>query len=256
MLVANIATRGELCWTLARKDFFVRYRRAVFGVLWAIALPAIQAIVLAVVLTRLARLSVPHYAAFIYSGTIAWTYFSAVLTTGSRSIVENSDLSSRVYFPRAILPLATAISNLFTLIISSAIAIAVAWIYGIPPGLHTLVLIPATISLLVFTTSLTLVAAATQVYFRDTAYFVQAAVLVWFYLTPIFYPLSKLHSHIVYNIVAINPVTGLVDLFHTSLVNYGGVTSALVATSVWTVLLLWFATVLYSRFDRNFADLL
>jgi lipopolysaccharide transport system permease protein len=245
----------ELCVTLARKDFFVRYRRAALGIVWAIALPALQAVVLAVILSRVARIDVPHYAVFILSGIVAWTYFSTTLGVASTSIVDNSALSSRIYFPRAVLPISACLSNLFALVISFVITLVVAILSGVWPGWSLFYIVPGLLLTFLLTASATLVLSAAHVYFRDVRYAVQAVLLVWFYVTPVFYPITLLHG-LARRAVEANPVTGCVELFHAAVV--GGEVSAvsIAYTAAWTALLLVAAVILHCRHDRTFADLL
>jgi lipopolysaccharide transport system permease protein len=246
----------DLCWTLARKDFFVRYRRATFGMLWAAALPAIQAVVLSVVLSRVTRIKVDHFSTFIFCGVVMWTYFSASLGTGATSIVDNSAMSSKIYFPRAILPVSACLSALFTLGVSLSVLLVVAAITGVSFGAHTLLIVPAALLNTLFVSSLTLVLAGAHVYFRDVKYFVQAALLLWFYLTPIFYPLSLLHGAIL-RVVEVNPVAGIIELAHLALFGHADHLGVVLATSLgWTALLLGLAVWIHCRFDRFFADLM
>lgn len=255
-LAARLWAFRDLCLTLARKDFFVKYRRAVFGVLWAVALPAVQAVVLSVVLSRVARISVAHYPLFIFSGTVAWTYFSSSLSSGSTSIVDNSAMSSKIYFPRLVLPIATCLSNLFTLAISIVIVVVAVPIFGVAIAPRLLLLIPGTALLFLVVVSMTLVVSALHVYFRDATYVVQAMLLVWFYVTPVFYPLTLLHGA-VRAVVEANPITGVVGIFHAAAIG-GPVADPLgwLVSAAWALVLLTIALVLHCRFDRSFADLL
>ncbi|HVY08720.1 MAG TPA: ABC transporter permease [Mycobacteriales bacterium] len=255
-LLRQLWASRDLCRTLARKDFFVRYRRATFGVLWAVALPAFQATVLSIVLSRVTRFNVAHYPAYIFSGMIGWTYFSAVLGGGATSIVDNASLSSKIYFPRAVLPIAVCLSNLFALSISVAILIVFATAKGATPGLHSLWLLVAVAAVFLMGLSLTLLVSAVHVYFRDATYAVQAALLAWFYITPVFYPISLLHGA-VRRLVEINPLTGVIETFHQGAV--GGPVEdpyGLLISAAWSVGLLMVAVVLHCRFERSFADLM
>jgi lipopolysaccharide transport system permease protein len=254
-LVRQVWSARELCGALARKDFFVRYRRATFGVLWAVALPAIQAVILAVVLSRVARIATQHYALYILSGTVGWTFFSACLGLGATSVVDNASLTSKIYFPRAVLPIAVCFSNLFALVISVVVLLFAQLIAGVLPGVQTLLLLPATALDVILSTVLALTLSALHVYLRDVKYAVQAALLVWFYITPVFYPLSRLHGWS-RAVVEANPATGVVQLFHAAVVNEPVQGAAVLATSVWVLALGAVAVVLHCRFDRNFADLL
>lgn len=256
MLLRELWQSRDLCLTLARKDFFVRYRRAVFGVLWAVALPGVQAIVLAVILTRVATIHVHKYPLFIFSGLVCWTYFTGSLTAGATSIVDNAGLSSRIYFPRLVLPISACLSNVFTLVATTIAMLVAAVAVGEQPGLHTLTLVPAVALILLFTLSLTSLLAALHVYFRDIRYVVQTAMLVWFYVTPIFYPNRLLHGW-AGQLVRINPVTGAAELFHASVVPGFVVDwSSVLASVLWSISLGGVALVLHCKWDRFFADLL
>jgi lipopolysaccharide transport system permease protein len=115
-IVSATLQSRELITILARKDFYVRYRRATFGLLWAAALPLLQALVLAYVVSRFATFETrQHYAVFVLSGTVAWSTFSAIVSAGSTAIVDGSGLSTKIYFPRIVLPLVTVwASSYFT----------------------------------------------------------------------------------------------------------------------------------------------
>lgn len=245
----------ELCLTLARKDFFVRYRRAVLGIVWAVALPALQAVVLAVILSRVARIHVHHYAIFILSGIVAWTYFSSTLGAASTSIVDNSSLSSRIYFPRAVLPISACLSNLFAMVISFAITIVVAVATGVVPGLKMLYIVPGVALIFLLTASVTLVLSALHVYFRDVKYAVQAGLLVWFYVTPVFYPVTLLHG-LARRAVEANPVSGCVELFQAAVLGTRVSGLSVAYTAAFTAVFLVAAVFLHCRHDRTFADLL
>src|SRR5439155_12798627 len=94
-LISDVWRSAELIRTLARKDFFVVYRRASFGVIWSVAVPALQAAVMSVILTRFVRFGeISHYPVYVFSGIVAWSFFSGALTAGTTSIVDGGDLST------------------------------------------------------------------------------------------------------------------------------------------------------------------
>lgn len=250
------ATRSLLA-ILARKEFHVRYRRASLGILWALGLPLLQALVLAVVFSHVTRIHhAPHYAVFVLSGMAAWVFFSVALSSGATAIVDGTELSSRVYFPRAVLPLVQVASNLYSLAITLAIVVAVCPLFGVGLGPRTLLLVPATVLLVLLTAGLCLVASALHVYFRDMRYVVSAALIVWMYVTPVIYPASDA-PRALRAAIDLNPMTGVIDVFHLATVGQAGaVGPALLATAGWTVALLATAAALHCRYDRVFADLL
>jgi lipopolysaccharide transport system permease protein len=257
LLARSVWRSRELLVLLARKEFHVRYRRASFGTLWAVALPLLQSAVMAIVFSHVVRFSVPHYPIFILSGMLAWTYFSAVFATGGTGIVDNADISSRVYFPRALLPLVSVGTNLYGLVITLVILVALCPLFGVSIGLRFLFMVPAIALLVAFTASLSLVTAALHVYFRDVRYIVTASLLLLLYVSPVIYP-PGLAPHVLRGLLDVNPLTGILALFHDSTIGtVGGDLGTGVVVSVgWTVGLFGIATWLYSRFDRVFADLL
>lgn len=256
-LAKEVWRARELMVILARKEFHVKYRRASFGLLWAIGLPLLQSAVMAVIFSKVAKIGhAPHYAIFILSGMTAWIYFTAVLSPGSTAVVDGTDISSRVYFPRILLPLVQVATGLYGFVITLAITLALCPLLGADLGASLLLLVPATLLLIALTTGFCLVNSAAHVYFRDIRYLVAAAVIVWFYVTPIIYP-STDAPHALRILINLNPVTGVVDLFHQAMVGSAGNLGAPVVIScLWTVGLFALGVGLHCRFNRVFADLL
>ena len=138
---------------LARKDFFVRYRRASLGIIWAIGLPLIQASVFAFVLSQFARFETPiPFPVFVFSGVLPWGFFNNARTLGTASVVEGSALATKIYFPRAVLPLVTVFWGFYGLLIGAVVMVALAGVSGAPLGLSAAPPVPATV-LLIFLAS-------------------------------------------------------------------------------------------------------
>ena len=116
-LVRDVWRSRGLVTILARQDFFVRYRRASLGLAWAAALPIVQAVVLSFVLSRIVTLDVGgiRYPVFVYAGVVAVSYLSTVVASGSTSVVDGAGLSTKIYFPRLVLPLATVVAAAYGL---------------------------------------------------------------------------------------------------------------------------------------------
>jgi lipopolysaccharide transport system permease protein len=247
----------DLVSTLARREFFARYRRATLGVVWAVALPLLQAVVLAVIFTRVAHLPLPGNAfVFVFTGMASWAFFSTGLSAASTSIVDNNQLASKIYFPRLALPLVAVASNSFVAVVNLVIVLIGAYATGASLSPKVLLLVPALALLLLLTATLASVLAALHVYFRDIRYLVQAGLLLFFYLTPVFYPLSRAPAALA-TIVKVNPISGVIELYRAATVgadaHYG---VAVAITGAWIVVLAGASMWLYSRFDRVFADLL
>jgi ABC-type polysaccharide/polyol phosphate export permease len=153
------------------------------------------------------------------------------------------------------------LAEVYAFAISIVILLGLAAAFQVWPGWHTLWLAPAAALLVLLTVGAATVLSALQVYFRDVRYVVQASLLAWFYLTPVFYPLEFLREHRVPAalrvVVQVNPATGVVELFRAAVTgaDRGWGVEALITTA-WAVALLALATWLHRRWDRLFADLL
>ena len=247
----------ELLIMLARKDFFVRYRRAAFGVLWAVGLPFLQAAILAVVFSKIVQIETGFpYAVFVFSGFVPWALFSAAVGGASTSIVDNSSLASKIYFPRAILPVASVLTNLYGYAVTVVALVIMTVAFGVSIGPKILLLVPATLVLVMLTMGFSLLLSALHVYFRDVRYLVTAALTVWFYVTPVVYPLNKAGGLLAAGI-KINPMTGVTELFRASVLRPDhGSLSTVVISLVWVVATWLGAALLHRRYDRVFADLM
>jgi lipopolysaccharide transport system permease protein len=248
--------RGPVLVALASKDFRVRYKRASLGVVWAVAMPLFQAAVMAFIFSRVGRFGAGtdySYAAYVLAGMTAWFYASMAITAGTTSIVDSSSLTDKVWFPRAVLALVPAVANFATLLVSTAIVIVALPILGQPFSLRLFLLLPATALLVAFVIALSLALSAVYVYFRDTKFMVQAAMLVWFYVTPIVYPPSVLGS--AGRWIDFNPLTGIIGLFQKAVVGAPvPSTRALVVSIATTMGLLLVSVPAQRRHDRLFVD--
>jgi ABC-type polysaccharide/polyol phosphate export permease len=252
-----VQSRG-LLRALAHQDFRARYKRASFGVLWSIALPLFQSAVMVFIFSRVGHFGRGlgySYAAFVLAGMVPWLYLSTSIASSTTSIVDASNLTDKVFFPRAILPLVTPVANLVTLGVSTLILLASLPVVGQDVTLRFLLVVPAALLLFVFTASVGMALSALYVYFRDVKFMVQALLLVWLYVTPIVYPPSALHNAGKW--LDFNPLTGIVGLFQRAAVG-GSVpsTRALAVTIGSTVVLSAIAVVAHRRHDRLFVDLL
>ncbi len=242
---------------LARKDFQVRYKRATLGILWAVAVPLLQALVFTIVFSRFAnRGGTVPYGAFVLTGVLAWSYFSASLSAATTSIVDGASLTDKIWFPRASLAIVPALSGLVGLGISAVLLLVALPITGADLGGHTLLLLPACVVLVLFTGTLGLVTAAAQVYFRDVRFVVGAGLQVLLYCTPILY--TKATVGRIAPWLDLNPLTGIVALFHLAAIGPSGeaIARPLAVTAVTTVVLALVSVEVYRRHDRLFVDLL
>lgn len=255
-LTRDLWSARRLIAVLARKEFYVRYRRTSFGALWSVGLPLVQAVVLAAVVRLFADFgNRTDYPVFVFSGMVVWTFFSTTVTTAGTSIVDGADLSTKIYFPRAVFPLVSVGSGLYGFVLSLVVLLALAFATGARFGLHLILLIPAISLAVMLTSAFSLVLSAAHVYFRDVRYLLQAALLPWFYLTPVFFPLDAVGW--ARRWLEINPVTGAVEFMRAATVGADAAWGRpVLITIAWTVALTAVAAETHARRDRLFVDLL
>ena len=241
---------------LARKDFHTRYKRASLGLAWAVAVPLLQASIMAVVFSRVVRTGGGHgFGIYVMSGIIAFSYFSTVLNSGVSSLVDGSSLTEKVWFPRVLLPVVPVLSNVVGLIVTCAVLLVAMPITGVTYKPQLALLIPGVLLLAAFVTGLALCVSALNVYYRDVKFLVQAALLVWMYVTPIVYPVKVL-GHLQF-IAVINPLTGIISLFHMATVGSRGPWMVpMIVSLCTTAVLLIIGAEGQRRHDRLFVDLL
>jgi ABC-type polysaccharide/polyol phosphate export permease len=251
---ASLWAHRDVLDMLARKDFQTRYKRATFGLAWAVVVPLLQAAIMAVIFSRVIQIGTGrHFAVYVMSGVIAYTYMSTVVMSATTSLVDGAGLTDKVWFPRAMLAVVPALSNLVGLAVTIGVLVAVMPLFGVHLGAQTLLLLPATGLLVCFSLGAGLLLGAAEVYFRDVKFLVQAALLVWIYVTPILYP-----QHLVRHLgpwLDINPLTGVVVVFHMATVGTQGpwLRPVVVAVAV-TMILLAAGAEVQRRHDRLFVD--
>jgi ABC-type polysaccharide/polyol phosphate export permease len=247
----------ELALFLAQRDLKVRYRQAVFGVLWAVIQPLAGVVVAVIVFHRVARVSsgdIP-YALFAYAGFVVWSYFSSSLDGATASLVANSSLVTKVYFPRLIAPLAAVLPRLVDLGVSLALLVILAIAYGVAPG-AAVVLLPVWIAwavVLAFGTGLAL--SALNVTYRDVANAIGLVIQLWLFLSPVMYP-SSLVSGAARAVYAINPMVAIVDGFRWSILGAPAPPAADLLGVVTTVVVLLVGVRYFLRVERRFADVI
>lgn len=256
--IGELFKQRELLYFLAWRDTKVRYKQTALGAAWALLQPLLLMAVFTVVLGRLARVNtegVP-YPAFTYAALVPWTLFAQVLVSSSNSLVDNSILVSRVYFPRLILPVAAAGPFLIDFAIAAVFLVGMMAFYGIAPGPNVLWLPVFALLALLAALSVGVGLAAVNVRFRDVRYAVPFIVQFWLFASPVAYP-TGLIPHAWLPVFRLNPMVGVVDGFRWALfgVPRSPWPSAVTAVVVTAVLLL-ISLAYFSRTERQFADVI
>lgn len=250
------AYRG-LFFFLVWRDIKVRYAQTVLGAGWAILQPLLTMAVFTVIFGLLVRVpsdGVP-YAVFALAALVPWTYFSTALTGASNSLVTSTNLLTKVYFPRLVIPFAPVLAGLADFAIAFAVLLLVMLGYGIVPSPLAVVAVPAlTLIMMLAAAGMGCWLAALNIQYRDIKHAVPFLVQVWMYASPIVYPLSLVPERY-RTLYALNPMVGVVEGFRTVLLRTGVVEWSSIAVSLLAGVLLFVSGVLYFRRAENvFAD--
>ncbi len=189
-LVRDSVRYRELVWALAMKELKVRYKRSVLGFFWALLNPMLLMLVLTIVFSTIFGASIPHYAVFILSALLPWTFFSQSLSYGAESVVGNADLIKKVRVPKSIFVLAAVGSNMINLLLSLIPLFLIVVAVGHPLHLTWIYLPVPLLALSIFTLGASFFFAAANVFYRDVSHILQVVLQVWFYVTPILYSIQ------------------------------------------------------------------
>jgi lipopolysaccharide transport system permease protein len=254
-------TYRELLYFLTWRDVKVRYKQTAIGVLWAILQPVLTTVIFTVIFSTLARFesqTVP-YPLFALSGFLIWLFVFNAISFAANSLVGNSNLVTKVYFPRLIVPISATLSGLFDLLFSFAV-LAVLMIYYISQKSVTLswqiVFAPVFIFLaIVLTVSLGTLFSALNVRFRDVKFALPFALQVWMFASPIFYP-PEILSEKARFVLAFNPLTGILQGFRAALFGGNFDWFAIGVSTAMTIVLMLVSLFVFKRMEDDFADLI
>jgi lipopolysaccharide transport system permease protein len=204
----------DLFYTLTVHRIKVRYKQSVLGLAWAILQPLSLMLIYTVIFSKIAKVpseGVP-YAVFAYAALLPWTFFSSSLTNATQGLVSHSQLVTKVYFAREILPLTYVSAAIFDFAVATTFLIALFFYYGVGLTVYALYAIPIFILLTALATAFSLFLSAMQVRFRDIGVAMPLLLQLWMFATPVVYPLSAVPQRF-RGLYALNPLVGVIENF-------------------------------------------
>jgi lipopolysaccharide transport system permease protein len=254
--LAHIWSYRELLYFLALRDLKIRYKQTVLGMLWVVLQPLLMTLIFAVVLGRLIRVpsdGIP-YPLFAYTGIMVWIFFSSAVSITSNSLVGNSGLITKVYFPRVIIPIATIIARLVDLLVSCIILVGLMIYYRVGFTFHIL-MVPFMILLVaLLALALGMWSSAVNVKYRDVSLFLPVVIQLWMFVSPVVYPLSLVPPK--YRLIySLNPLVGVLDGFRAALLGQRFDLVAITLSLTITLVFLIYAIYSFGNHERTFADL-
>lgn len=249
----------ELFYIFVWRDIKVRYKQTVLGVAWVVFQPLITMGIFTLFFGYLAKIpshGIP-YPIFVYTGLLFWNYYSTAVTLASSSMVDNENIIKKIYFPRIILPLATATTPLVDFLISLTVLFGLMLHYGFMPGLTGLLLLPLLIvAVLGNAIGLSLLTASLNARYRDVRYLLPFFFQTVFFLTPIIYPVTLVPANLQW-LMYLNPMAGIITIARHALLRTGPIPWQLTGISLLAGVVVFVCGLTYFRkTERSFADIL
>lgn len=242
---------------IATRDIKVRYRQTVLGAAWAVLQPVTTMIVFTIVFGRVAGISsdgVP-YALFSLAGLVPWTFFASTVLLASDSMVSNSALVAKIYFPRIFIPAGVMVASLVDFGIALVILLIAAVAWGFVPSAAVLTLPLLLAIAMAAALGVSSALSAVNVRFRDVRYVVPFAIQLWLFATPIAYPSSLIHEPW-RTLFFINPMAGVVEGFRWAILGTSIEWSMIGISALSALVLLLVGLAYFDRVERGFADYL
>ena len=256
----------DLIFLWVRRNFISRYKQTVLGPAWAIIQPFFTTVVFSLIFGRIAGLGADGVPNFIFylSGMVIWTLFANCLNQNSTTFISNAGIMGKVYFPRLVMPISTAISQFITFGIQFAFMLLFLVYYvlfgsGVHPNLYILMLPLLLTQTAVLGTGLGIIVSSLTTKYRDLSMAVGFFVSLWQYASPIAYDMfsrrSLYEKHLVYYFYMLNPVTPIINVFRYAFIGTGEIDWLYYGVSVAVTLLVAVIGVrMFSRVEKTFMD--
>lgn len=251
----------DLIGLLVRRDFVSLYKQTILGPAWAVIQPFLTTVVFSLVFGRIAGLApsgVPSFA-FYLSGNVIWLYFSNCLTRTADTFIANRSILGKVYFPRLVMPISTALSKLIDFAIQFAFMLIFVVCYavtgaGVRPNLYVLLTPVLVLQLGLLALGCGVIISALTTRYRDLRMLMTFGTALWMYATPIAYDAARVPAEY-YHLYMLNPVTSIVNVFRCAYLGVGQIDWFYYGVG-WgiTAVLLMLGVMLFTRVEKTFMD--
>lgn len=259
--VKNLWRYRDLYYMYIKRDIITVYKQTILGPLWFVIQPIFTTIMYMFIFGGLAGISTDGapQPLFYLSGIMLWNYFNEAFKVSSNVFIQNANIFGKVYFPRLVVPLAGITSNLIKMLIQLGLFIIV-YIYYLTTGadLHvnwTIILFPFLVFLVAFhAMSWGMIVSALTTKYRDLTQLISFGIQLFMYATPVIYPLSAAPEKY-RDIIALNPLTPIFEAFKYSCMGCGSLSwGGLLYSTLFMLVTLFFAVIIFNRVERNFMD--
>jgi lipopolysaccharide transport system permease protein len=245
----------ELLYQMTRRDLLLRYKQTAVGFAWAIFMPLVNTALFSVIFTRVAPIDVGMpYPLFAFCGLLAWNFSASSFRFALTSLTSNTNLVTKVYFPREIFPFSALFVALIDFLTGSVALLALLIYYQVPMSWAIAALPLVVLAHVMFTASVCLLLAMANLFYRDVKYLFEVLVTVWMFTTAVLYPVANLSSRFGL-MLQLNPLTPIIDGYRSVLIR-GTLPDAgpFAVAGVMSVLLLALSWLLFHRAEFRFAE--
>jgi lipopolysaccharide transport system permease protein len=246
----------DLLMILAGRDVKLRYKQTALGVIWVVMQPLVAAAIFTVMFGRFAHLpSDGHpYIVFVFAGVVIWNYFAAILQRAGNSLISDSRLITKVYFPRLAIPLASTFSALLDLVVSLVVLAVMLTVFRITPTWRLFTLPGFILLAAVAATGVSLWLSALNVRYRDFVHAMPFLLQVWMFASPVAYATTIVPEkwRLLY---AVNPAVAFIEGTRWAVLGTSSLTGAMVVISVALSTIVFLGgAFFFRRVERSFAD--
>lgn len=261
-IFSNLSVRDlweyrELLYFMILRDVKVRYKQTAIGVLWAVLQPILTTVIFAVLFMSFARfesLRVP-YPLLALAGVIIWVFVNSSVTAATNSLVGNSDLVTKIYFPRLIVPFSATLSGLIDLALGFVILIGLMFYYDFGFTAQSLLAPVFLLQAILLAVSVGTLASALNVRFRDVKFALPFLLQIWMFASPVFYPAEILTGKLKL-LLSFNPLTGILEGFRSALFGTEFDWVVIGISAAITLLLFFVGLTVFKTMEDDFADLI
>lgn len=247
----------DLIWAWTGRNIRARYQQSVLGWFWAVLQPAASVLIFSVIFTWIIPVDTAGtpYIIFSYVAVVPWTLLASSLTDMTTSIVYNMDLVFKIYFPREALPVAAMLARLMDFMVASILIAVLMIVYRIPVNSAALLYLPLILSIqLILITGLGLMLAAMNVFYRDVQSVIGLGIQLWFYASPILYPVDLVPEWL-QPIYHLNPMTGILEAYRDVLLHGRSPDTSLLTATFISLLLFCGGYWFFKKVEFQFADI-
>ena len=244
----------ELLLQITLRDLRVRYKQTIMGFGWAMFMPLVNTAVFSVIFMRVAPLDTGMpYPLFAYCGLLTWNFSAAAFRFAVTSLTGNSNLVTKVYFPREIFPISSVIVSFIDLLVGSLVLVGLNVYYRVPPTWMLMVLPAVLLVHVCFTVAVAMILAMANLFYRDVRYLFDIVLTLWMFSTSVLYPMSLVGGK-TGRVLALNPMTPIIDAYRNVLIRGVAPDPSFGWTTGVTVVLLVMAWVAFHRAEVSFAE--